>query len=109
MALSLILDPPIRLIVEPGYDQRISTAQSTIAGDPSGSVAGGMPSDAYSAASLWADPEMGVIMLKPQQLDPNFVNHQAQLDTGAVLELGSGLHANSDDIVNRTIYTGNVG
>lgn len=100
MSLNLTLDPPRRLILEPGYYQEFSTAQVAHDADPA---------DDFSRESLWVDPAYGTVLLKPRQLDPDFLNHTAQLTTGAVQRLGTGLHANSTDISDKAIHEAQVG
>lgn len=100
MSLTLVLDPPTRLILEPGFYQEFTTAQVAQKAEPA---------DTYSAENLWADPAYGTVMLQPRQLDPNFLNHSAQLTSGAVQRLGTGLHANPTDISTKAIYEADVG
>lgn len=100
MALNLTLDPAVRLIVEPGYDQNFSALEV---------AQGGMPAGEYSAQNLWHDPAYGVVMIKPRQLQPGFLTSIDQITTGAIQRLSLQLHANPIDISTQTVYTSNIG
>lgn len=78
MSLTLTLDAPLRLQLEPGYRRSFGAAELAQAG---GALA------PLSRRNLWAPPGIGSLQLKPLQLQPDFLNHQAQLDAGAVLRL----------------------
>jgi hypothetical protein len=99
MSLTLNLDANMRLLLEPGYRHDFSAAGLT-------SYAHAL--DPFSARYLWAPPGVTTIQLKPMQLQPDFLNHQAQLDQNCVVRLGELLF-NSTDQFDKRIYEINIG
>ncbi len=100
MALHLVLDPAIRLILEPGYRQSFPVEQV---------ARNAQPADTTSARQLWHLPGMGAIMLKPLQLQPDFLNHAAQLSNNCVLRLSTDYSTLPADIAAQTIFEAAVG
>src|SRR5229473_3814074 len=76
--LTLTLDPNVRLLVEPGFKHDFSAA---------GLASNARALDPFSARALWNPPGTGIISLKPLQLFPEFINHQAQEDQGCLFRL----------------------
>lgn len=70
MALALTLDYPLSTIVEPGYFKSFP-AQALSFGAQSGDLA--------SQRGFWADKEGHVLMLRPLQLEENWLNSAAQV------------------------------
>lgn len=101
MALSLNLDANGRIVVEPGYRHNFTAAGLATAN-------GGAALAPLSVRSLWNPPGTGIIQLKPLQMQPDFLNHQAQLDTGCVLRLSDYIF-NAADLAAKHIYEINIG
>src|SRR5260370_29044272 len=105
--LSLNLDANLRFGVEPGYRSFFSAAALA-------SANGGAALKPYSVRTLWNPPGTGIITLKPLQMQPDFLNHQAQLDQGAVLRL-TDYNFNARDLIDplaggaKRIYELNIG
>lgn len=69
MSLSLILDAPTRLMLEPGYRRAFSAAE--LAGTA-------MADGTLSRRGLWVPPGGEVVMLKPLQVQTDFLNYSDQ-------------------------------
>src|SRR5437660_151034 len=65
MALNLQLDYPLKYLVQPGYHSFISTKQLSDEG---------FPDDDDSAHSIWRDKATHTLLLRPQQLEPDFLD-----------------------------------
>jgi hypothetical protein len=100
MALTLIFDPAIRLVLEPGYRQTFSADRV---------ARRSQPADTRSGRQLWHIAGMGAIMLKPLQLSPEFLNHAAQLTSNCVARLSTDYMVNPADIAAQTIFEAAVG
>src|SRR6266568_1382560 len=99
MALSLTLDADFRIFLEFGYRHHFSAAGLAIAAHSL---------DSGAAQALWVPPGTGSIQLKPLQMQPDFLNSQAQLDTGCVLRLADFV-TNLHDVIDHRIYEINIG
>jgi hypothetical protein len=100
MALLFTFDPALRLIIEPGYRRFFSSAELAQTAQPA---------DASSVRQLWCEPAYGTIMLKPLQLQPDFLNHAAQLSSGCCLRLSLDYVVEAADIAATTIFEDQVG
>lgn len=93
MALTLTFDAAVPVVEEPGYHQHVTTRQL---------AAEGNPADADSHRALWRDEPTKTLMLRPRQLDPNWLNSAEQLDS--ILRLNTDLVAGSSDVSNQRIF-----
>lgn len=100
MSLSLELDANFRLLLEPGARHEFTAAYLA-------SYAGVL-NDPQSERFFWNPPGTSSIQLKPLQLNPDFLNHQAQLDQNCVVRLGE-LAIDSGDALHNRIYEINIG
>lgn len=90
MALSLTLDPAEKVLAEAGFHQHLSAFElirMSQAGDPT--------------SPLWAAPDTGVIMLRPQQISPNWLNSADQV--ASVIRI-TDLVVSATDAGNKTIF-----
>jgi hypothetical protein len=95
MALALQLDANLRQPSEPGWRHFFP---APFVGQE------GVAANAQSARMAWNDPEFGTIMCKPLQLQDDFLNHPAQLSSGAVLRLATDYQANAADLSSHLIW-----
>jgi hypothetical protein len=100
MALTFTFDAERRLIIEPGYTRFFSAAELAQIGQPA---------DAASLRQLWCEPVYGTIMMKPLQLQPDFLNHAQQLTSGCVLRLVPDYVVEAADIAATTVFEQPVG
>lgn len=100
MALTFRFDAPRRLIVEPGFRQFFSSAQLALSAQPA---------DGSSTKQFWCEDAYGTIMLKPLQLQEDFLNHAAQLANNCVLRLATDYYVEAADLAATTIFEDQVG
>src|SRR5215204_4425382 len=72
MALTLTVDHALPELVERGFWRRFSTREIATKGNPA---------DDDSHKDVWFDAPTHTVMLKPQQLNPGFLNTELQLDS----------------------------
>ncbi|HEY9016517.1 MAG TPA: hypothetical protein VIM84_15790 [Gemmatimonadales bacterium] len=84
MALTLTLDDPSPIVVEPGYHRTVTAAEMTISGEP-------------TDQNAWVEPLLQTLMLKPRQMDPSWLGTSQQLDS--IIRLAR-LTVDSGDLTN---------
>jgi hypothetical protein len=87
MALKLTFDYPSKVVVEPGYNRTVTATELADNSD-------------LDDQGLWADPLLSTVMLKPRQLDPNWIDTVQQLDS---IIRKDDLIINTNDDTNRRI------
>lgn len=89
MALTLTLDYTHKVVLEPGYHTKVGGEEISETQDPTD-----------QDHSLWCDPLLNTVMLKPLQLDPSWLNTTQQMDS--IMRL-SDLVVDTADISNRRV------
>lgn len=92
MALTLTLDPPEKVILEPGYHQSIGAGEAIDKGQVD------TPAD---TGVLWRVPGTGAVMLRPQNTLPNWLNSPDQV---ASIIRHSAMVVSDTDNTNLTVF-----
>jgi hypothetical protein len=92
MALTLTLDYQLPVVAEPGYYEKVTSRRFAEAGSPA---------DQISQQGLWTDPASKVLMLRPLQLDPSWINTPQQVDS--IVRLAD-LQVNASDLSSGSIF-----
>lgn len=96
MALTLALDYSHKVVAEPGYHDKVGGEQISETQDPTD-----------QDRSLWCEPLLNTVMLKPLQLDPSWLDTSQQLTSILRLE---DLVVDTTNVANRRVVeraTGN--
>jgi hypothetical protein len=99
MSLTLLLDANLRIVLEPGYRRAFPASELAQVGTPN---------DILSRRGLWNPPGTTAIMLKPLQMQPDFLNYPAQLAEDCVLRLPD-FFVSPTDLAEKRIFELNVG
>src|SRR6266498_1440154 len=92
MSLTLTLDASLRQLDEPGYHKGFASREITSQGEPT---------DSNDWKSLWHDPITQTLMLRPLQLNSDWLNSERQL--ASVIRLAD-MGINASDISGRQVF-----
>jgi hypothetical protein len=92
MALQLTVDYAVPELVERGFWRRVDTRELADTGNPS---------DENSTKDVWRDEPTHTIMLRPLQMNPEFLNTEQQLDS--IIRLAD-FNVSATDVANTSIF-----
>lgn len=91
MSVTLVLDPSQKTILEPGYRQRFGARE----------MGESLQVGTSDGPKFWRDPVLGVLMLYPQQLRPDWLN---SIDQVSSIIRYSDMYVNPTDVANSTVF-----